>query len=212
MKIKINKRVEILWKNEYYRSNVQDVKSGNFVISIPMQGGKYLPIHVGESVEMHYYDGDSIYSFSGEIVSRGNEGLPVLIVRTPGDAKKIQRRRYVRVPHTGELKYLEVPKDYKLRRIDQGTISRMTNALTVDISGGGLKFITHDDVREKVLLVMLQIDDLRMIAKGEVVRCIYDEVEKAYDCGINYTDIGEQDREKLISYIFKLMRQQIRKA
>lgn len=212
MKIFINRRIEVLWNNEFYRSTVQDSKSNSFVISIPMKGSEYLPISVGQSVEMHYYEGDSIYKFEGEVIDRENKGMPLLTVKIPQTFKKIQRRKYVRVPVTTSVKYMVTPKEYRLRRLDNTTINNMNQGILVDLSGGGLKFVSNESLKDKSLLVQMKFDSFELIAKGEVVRCIFDEKERVYDIGMNFTDIGAQEREKLITYIFRLMREQIRKS
>ncbi|MCM1992666.1 flagellar brake protein [Oceanirhabdus seepicola] len=212
MELSLNRRIEVFWQNEYYKSIVQDSRESTFVINIPMKGNAYLPISTGEKVEVYYYDKDDIYKFESTVISRENKGLPVLIMRNPKEYKKIQRRKDVRIPVTSSVRYMSVDRDYRLRRLDSATINGMKKTIVLDISGGGLRFKSNENLINKLLLVQINFDELDIMAKGQIVRCIYDETERVYDCGLRFTEIGTQEREKLISYIFKLMRQQIRKA
>ncbi len=212
MELFLNRRVEVFWNNEFYRSNVQDSSESTFMITIPMKGNSYLPISVGEKVELHYYDKDDIYKFESTVISRENKGFPVLIMRNPKEYKKIQRRKYVRIPVTSYVRYMSIDRDYKLRRLDLATINSMKKTTVLDVSGGGIRFKSNEDIKNQILLVQINFNELEITAKGQIVRCIYDETERVYDCGLSFTEIGTQEREKLISYIFKLMRQQIRKA
>jgi len=212
VELSLNRRIEVFWQNEYYKSIVQDSRESTFVINIPMKGNAYLPISKGEKVEVYYYDKDDIYKFESTVISRENKGLPVLIMRNPKEYKKIQRRKDVRIPVTSYVRYMSIDRDYKLRRLDSATINGMKKTIALDISGGGLRFKSNENLINKLLLVQINLDELDIMAKGQIVRSIYDETERVYDCGLSFTEIGTQEREKLISYIFKLMRQQIRKV
>ncbi|WBW95412.1 flagellar brake protein [Oceanirhabdus sp. W0125-5] len=212
MELSLNRRIEVLWKHEYYKSVVQDSRDSTFMITIPMKGNEYLPIPIGESVELHYYEKDIIYKFESTVISRENKGLPVLVLRNPKEVKKIQRRKYVRIPVTSYVRYMKIDKNYKLRRPDAATLNSMNKTTVLDVSGGGIRFKSNENLKDQLLLVQISFNELEIMARGQIVRCIYDDIERVYDCGLSFIEIGSQEREKLISYIFKLMRQQIRKA
>jgi len=212
VELSLNRRIEVFWNNEYYKSIVQDSRESTFIIAIPMNGNAYLPISVGEKVELHYYEKNDIYKFESTVISRENKEFPCLVMRNPQEFKKIQRRKYVRVPVTSYVRYMSIDRNYKLRRLDSATMDSMKKTTVLDLSGGGIRFKSDEDLKNELLLVQIKFNEIDIMAKGKIVRCIYDETERLYDCGLNFTEIGTQEREKLITYIFKLMRQQIRKA
>jgi c-di-GMP-binding flagellar brake protein YcgR len=77
----------------------------------------------------------------------------------------------------------------------------------LDISAGGLKLRIAEQlkVRDKIKLKIF-INKEELTIKGEIVRVI-EEQDKRYACGVRFIDLEEQTREKIIKFVFQLMRE-----
>ena len=84
-------------------------------------------------------------------------------------------------------------------------------AREVNISGGGLRFLTNDrfDSGDRLVLKTFLPTYAHVIKlRCEVVRC--EPLGKGYEVAVRYTDLDETTRDKIIKYIFARQRKLLR--
>ena len=135
---KLNKKLEILINEKYFNSNIQDITEDYIAISIPSSAGEYVPLSKGSIIDVLYYAEENLYKFKSIIIGRKFENIPILLIAKPEQVKRIQRRRYVRVPLVKTAKYINLKNEPKvnLSTIDD---SKYLKAVLVDLSGGGMR-------------------------------------------------------------------------
>jgi c-di-GMP-binding flagellar brake protein YcgR len=80
--------------------------------------------------------------------------------------------------------------------------------ILMDISGGGIKFKTQENVIiDDILVFDLQLSGIPFVIMGQVVRSDKDEAGN-HICGLSYIEINERIRDKIIQHIFEIMRKQ----
>ncbi|WP_164917227.1 flagellar brake domain-containing protein [Clostridium sp. JN-9] len=200
--LKLNSKIDVIYKEEVYVSNVQDIDSENIAISIPVKEGMYLPLSLGERVSVIFYaDGDA-YKFKTIVTGRKRDNIYVILLKYPSNIVKIQRRNYVRI---------ETLIDVNCTLADDTKKTDIFDAVVTDISGGGLKIVTKKHLRMgSNLIINLPIKEENLVLKGRVVRHELN-VDKKHVCGIAFKDMLNENREKIIRYIFELMREQRKK-
>ncbi len=206
----INKKLEILVDEKYFSSNIQDVTDEYIAISIPINSGEYIPLSKGTAIDVIYYEEENLYKFQSSVIGRKFENIPILLIAKPKDVKKIQRRKYVRIPIICTIKYVNLKNAPKT---DPKTIknSEYMKALLLDLSGGGLKVKTSVEVKlDEFLLVSLNINKEDILIVGQAKRIIKDD-EGRFDCGLSFEFLDTLTREKIIKLIFQLMREQMKK-
>lgn len=200
LKLEVNSKVNIIWNKEPYKSLVQDVTENNITIDIPVYEGSYLTLKKDEEIELTYFqDSNYCYGFSCTVLGRKVENnIPVYILSNPFNVKKIQRRNFVRVPTVEYILYKNRSKDTEWKR-----------ALIKDLSGGGLRIQIEEfvEVMDK-LLINIYNENEKLQVTGEIVRIVEDRENKSYICGINFVDIDERTRDKIITKVFYLIRRQ----
>ena len=207
---KLNKKLEILVDEKYFNSNVQDVTEDYIAISIPTNSGEYLPLSNGSIIDVIYYEEENIYKFSSTIIGRKFENIPILLLAKPEEIKKIQRRRYVRVPLIKTAKYINLKNEPK---VNLSTIndSKYLKAVLVDLSGGGMRVKVSEEVKDNdFLLVALTVNEEEVLIVGQTKRRIKDN-DGRFICGLSFESLDNATREQLIRYIFQLMRNQMKK-
>lgn len=206
----INKKLEILVEDKYYNTNIQDLTEDYIAISIPISAGQYVPLSKGAVIDVIYYEEENLYKFKSSIIGRKFENIPILIISKPVEIIKIQRRKYVRVPLINTAKYKNLKNQPKIKpsTIDKSEYSK---AVLVDLSGGGMKVRVSEEIkRDDFVLVDLTVNDDNLFIVGQAKRIVKDD-EGRFLCGLSFEFVDSSTRERIIKYIFQLMREQMKK-
>lgn len=211
IKFEINNKVEIIYGDDIYNCDVQDFKDGYLAVSIPIKDNQYLPLQKGERIDILYYEGSCLYEFTSVVADRQRSNIPLIWIIIPEKFKKIQRRKYVRVSVLLNTKCAVIPKEFLLNK-DNFSKLKFFEGTVVDLSGGGLRLITkHKVERDTNLLMILPFPDGGILVKGKAMRVDQDEMKNIV-CGINFVDVKASEQEKIIGYVFQIMREQMKKG
>ncbi|MGH4120085.1 flagellar brake protein [Clostridium sp.] len=206
----INKKLEILVDERYFKSNIQDITEQYIAISIPINSGEYLPLSKGTLIDVIYYEEDNLYKFKSVVIGRKFENIPILLIAIPVEIKKIQRRKYVRVPTIGTVKYINL-KNEPMTSPSTIQESEYSQAILLDLSGGGMKVKISEEIKlSNFILVCLTINDEDILIVGQAMRIVKDD-EGRFNCGLSFEFLDNATREKIIKLNFKLMREQMKK-
>jgi len=221
---RINNKIEfILEGNAECSSLIQDVRPDSLLVTVPLEGLQRRMLPVGETVECVYFgEGSKVYMFTLKVIERVMDNIPLYRITIPDSYDKIQRRNYVRVPLIVPVLYTEAQDDIdKLLRektpeeVEALYRGSWLRGSTLDLSGGGMKLNTKTPVTPGALLVLImKADELNIAVKGRVVRCIKNMGgdQPAFHSGIEFIDIPEARRDKIIGFIFERLRGMIRKG
>lgn len=204
LNFEINSKLEVSWNDGYYKSSIENVEEGYIVISIPIKDGQYIPLRPGERIEVLYYDANDIYKFYTLVVGRRIDNIPVILLAYPKEVFKVQRRRFVRVPIVCTIEY---------SKIENNASQKPLNGVMVDLSGGGMRIKLKDNLNagDKIKITIPLDKDIIQL-EGEIVRIEPEENAKRNICGISFIDLEERTREKIIRFIFQVMRDQMKKV
>ena len=208
---KVNKKLEILVDEKYFNSNIQDITEEYIAISIPINTGGYVPLSRGTVIDVVYYEEENCYKFQSSVIGRKFENIPILLISKPKEIKKIQRRKYVRVPIINTVKYKNLKATPKTspNAVDK---SELLSAVLLDLSGGGMRIKVSEEIKlNDFLLVSLTINSEEILIVGQAMRIIKDD-EGRYACGVSFELLDNLTREKIIKFIFQIMREQMKKV
>lgn len=196
-KLSVNKKVIINKDDSSYLSLIQDINDDYLLIDVPYAKGEYLhSFKEGDAIEIDYYNDNSYFRFKVKVIARQKEnGIPVYKVTVPEEIKKVERRDFVRIDILENVFYNKNDKWNK--------------AVLLDLSGGGMRIRIKEDIEvgDKIQ-VNLFIDEEKIQVNGVIVRVIQNE-DKENICGLEFIDIDERKRDKIIEKIFLEMRRQI---
>lgn len=206
----INKKIEILVDEKYYNSNIQDVTEDYIAISIPINAGQYVPLTKGTIIDVIYYEEENLYKFKSSVLGRKFEKIPILVISKPSDIIKIQRRKYVRVPLMNIARYKNLKNQPKTNPSSIGK-GEFLKAVLVDLSGGGMKVRVSEEIKtEDFILVDLTFNNENLLIVGQAKRIVKDD-DGRFLCGLSFEFVDSSTRERIIKYIFQLMREQMKK-
>jgi len=205
--LKINQKVKIALNtdNDFMDSLIQELSGKTLSVTIPARKDEPLILRNGDIVSVRFFVYDAAYSFTASVLGHTkSNNVPLVVISRPTAFKRLQRRDYVRIPVTKPILFT-VPCT---QAADSKTSSY--KGTVIDISGGGIKIFSSSVLSEgdkvEIEFMLSDAPQEKMCLQGTVVWAERDMSSKKR-FGIRFTDIHENQREKIISYIFSKMRQ-----
>lgn len=201
-KLKINQKVEVEFEEDtypdIYLSKVADFVDAGIVITGLYQHGAPLAVKKDDIIYVYFTTDRAAYEFKSVILQRIKEPIPFILIKKPEKLNRIQRRNYFRLELDGIVGLHQEKKD--------GSTNKKEVKL-VDISGGGLQIKTKLKLEEgdQIKISFKKLIKLDNLIKGEIVRKSKENFE-VNNYGIEFIDIIDSDREKIIKWIFNLQR------
>lgn len=196
-KLEVNNNIEIYDDDKVYKSRIQSVNDEEIYIDIPLHNNEYLILNKGDDIHLIKYGNEgSVYELSCKVIDRKIEGnIRLYRLSEPYDIKKIQRRNYVRVETIRGIKCFRKDEEF--------------DALILDLSGGGMKIKSNKKLKmDEEIVSFIKTDDGEFMVKGKIIR-VEETSFNQYSLGIEFVDIEERTREKIIKLVFSIMRKQM---
>lgn len=201
----------------YYKSLIQEVNEADIAVGIPMKDGKQLLLRVEERYYFRIFLEDALYSFYSIALGKKDCGqVPLYLLSWPEKIERSQRRRYYRFVYTFDAEYWILEEDSPSLKKQVASLESLP-AVVINLSGGGLAFVTKNRLSPETLLALrfyLQNDwqeDQDVLIKGRVTRVEpleHGEV-RYYRYGVEFFGIDERTRDEIIRFIFFMFRQRL---
>ena len=181
-----------------YRTRVEEVGERLLAVGAPFVHGEVVPLREGTKVKLTFWDEAAAYSFEGEIMQRIAVPIPIFLLELPDSVDKVQRRDFVRVPAFYPVSFRSVTKK-GLSDLQKGTL--------LDLSGGGMHFLTKEPVENQALLyVILTLPKGDLKTSVRVCRAEKLDDSKNYTVSVEFHDISERERDQIIRCVFDIQR------
>ena len=193
----------ILTRVEFLSPEKQEV-----YVFAPKAGGRPVRLIADEQYYLRLLTESSIYRYRVKFQSHGEiEGFEVSCFKLLDGGEKTQRREAFRFNLNTMAVFSVVYTD--------GNQSEKIEGMIVDLSAGGAKIYSDRKVSKGELLIIdLALDEDQIIAFGDV-RTVGDLPPKskfAYQYGVRFAMMAESDQEKIIRYMYKKQRDELKKA
>ncbi|MBS6062372.1 flagellar brake protein [Criibacterium bergeronii] len=188
-------------ENEEYASRVISLDSEiELMVENPSKEGKEVRFLNGTRLDVVFQvENHGLHSFETEIVAKVREKINLLKLRRLGEVKKLQRRNFYRV---------KSDLDVIVRRLGDVIFEE---TIILDISGGGLKFLSRQDFKLGDLVelnITLLGEDLDLEAK--VVKVDKIGFGKS-EVSVEFYDLYEDDQNVIVKYVFEKQRREIKR-
>lgn len=194
-----------------YTSRIEAVESDALLLAAPTVRLTPVPIQPGVSLRVTLFHNGGAHAFTTQVRDRDMVPMPVLRVELPERLEALQRRQYFRQPAT--VRTLCRTRD---------TVHALVAGLTRNLGGGGICLRTRDIEAASNLLastanhepvwVEVVLPD-RPIAALAVLAWSRSDLEEGYiDLGLDFVDLSDSERERLIRFLFVLQREALRKG
>lgn len=211
----LNSKIELVsMDDDITYGLIHDFNNEKLYIAITSDDKQFKLLHRGDNVRCSIFNNLTGLSFSAIVTDRISDGFPIYELSDLDDFTEVQRRQDVRVPCALNLLYSKneylIKQDIETIYEEYDKIKKyLINGIMTDLSGGGLKFSCEDSfLKNQTLLFLMEIDKESMFVKGNLLHKSINVSPKgtSYTYGVQFTDINEKQREKIIKFLFVLMR------
>lgn len=219
----LGERLDVIIGERRCVSNVQEItRAGTLIVSAPTFRSVVVPIPEGELINVVYFRQSGMFSFVAALLRRFHDGnIELCEIEIKSPISKYQRRDFVRydtvlpvrvslLANAETLSNMSIEET--LRRIFDRRYMGMPRegdypteeCLTLDVSGGGLRFSSRHSYEKNSLLectvTFSEEDELTVDAL--VMRVEESERGMPWRIGVQFVNIEERLRRKIIRYIF----------
>lgn len=203
-------------RERIYNSRVYDVLSEDTIeLLMPMEKQKLILLPIDREFDLRFYGSNGLYQCFAKIIDRYKSGnIFLLQLELTSNLRKYQRREFYRFSCALEMCARNL-EEQELEAIEENhnIILQpglpLKRSIIVDISGGGLRFISNQRYEPESLLYC----SYNLLVGGE--RKQYEVVGKVlatrelenrkgtYEHRVQYYNLDEDIREAIIKYIFE---------
>ena len=192
-----------------YVSQVEEIKSiKDAVIHVPISYGQLVKLSTKEKYSMLFFTDKGMARFDAELIEYFKDGeLNLIRIKFLSSGEKIQRREFFRFSCLLPLKYALVTNTDGKQTSDYSE-ETLIDGIIKDIGGGGIRFVSNHELEEKdVIRNILMLNDDCLVVNGKILHKQYfPKSNYKYQYRLEFTDIEQEDREKIIHYIFNEQR------
>ena len=206
-----------------YLSQIYDLNADTKRVSIamPYKDGHMVVLSLGVVLDAYFYCKSKMYHSRVKVVDRYKSGnLIVLVVELQSELKKVQRRQFFRYDLIVPVRYMLLDDETALIYDKTGELpeeiikQNIKNGQTINISGGGMKFVGCKFERDDRVYIELDYTSGTINQCLRVAAKIIDSVNPQgrrdiFHNRVSYDNIKNDDRESLIRFIFEEERKQM---
>jgi len=182
----------------HYKTRIEEVGEKILSVGALFQHGEVVPLREGTKVKLTFWDEAAAYSFQARIMQRIAVPVPLFVLELPDFVTKVQRRNFVRVPALYPVAFRSVTKE---------GLSDFHKAMMTDLSGGGMRFLTEERVENNALLyTQVTLPNGELQTPVRVCRAEKAEDSKRYIVSVEFHDLQERERDKIIRCVFDIQR------
>lgn len=213
-KLKVNQRIQLNitegeYKGNYYSKVADEVDDGIVVVGAPVEKSSLVPVALGERINMLFWDSTAQYAFEARVIDRRMGSMPTITIEKCSEIQRMQRRSYFRVQArisvVFSIKGDGAGRAGESEDGDEEAVPRRYEGTTLNISGGGILLSADTELNagDVLELELCLSEQEHVIATGRIERVEYLSTRKIYHAGIVFVMIYENDRDKIIAFVFK---------
>lgn len=220
---KLNSEISIYSEDEYKMgdSTVQGEDDASILVSLEIGADDHIDLSLDETMKITYCSEDSkFYEFMTEVeLIRSDDRRLLIKINKPSEYQVVQRREFVRVPTMLDIQFFiideKISDDHKKtdELIKLYKSKEWIKGYAYDLSAGGLGAALQESIDHgKKILCFISDDDFDTGFTGKIVHaCINEQDGNAlYKIGVQFLGLDYDAKEKLVQYIFKKMRKQLK--
>ncbi len=185
-------------EKQTFKSGIHDLDFDRAAMKIgmPSYKGRFVPIAPAEPIHITAVAEKVVYAFDSRVISYGRDeqNFLVMYVILPRVVRRIQRRRYVRIPLILEGLF-KIPGSEEYHKF-----------ITRDFSAGGILMCTKLFLTVgQPILITLDLGPLKLQdQKSQVVRYVgKNENTGFHEYGVQFLDVSPQLEKSLVAYVYQ---------
>lgn len=214
-----------------YKSSLFSVIDSNMIeIVAPQKKGTLIPLHMGSSYDLLFFDNDSMKKTEGVVVDRYRSGNFNLVrLHIVKKLSKFQRREFFRIDCMIPLFFTNLTKE----ELNSGTISKMyqmvfkrfsdnydsdvelISGTIIDISGGGIRFTTDVNIDSNLKYLFIfklqseeyeDMENMQIIGRVVASEHLPGSDRYAHRIQFLFTN-NKKNQDEIVKFIFEVERE-----
>ena len=208
-----------------FHSQIADiVDEDNIYILMPVMEGRLIPLPEGKKYEAFINTTKGVHSCDVIVTKRFRAGnIYMISIELVSELKRYQRRDYFRLEIGKQFDFKKLNADEEQYIIDFKEVpdslkgKEKFDCVTLDISGGGLRYLTKErNAKQDKILVRINLDfnagEKEYTVIGKVLSSvILPNRASVYEERLEFSSIPKDVRENIIKYIFEIERRRRQK-
>ena len=200
-------------KKKYESKVVEIISEDRLVVNMPIEQGNTVLLPVGSEYDIHIFTPDGLFQCIVRVVNRYKESEKYLLeIEIISNLVKYQRREYYRYSCMLPIKFRLMTQDetaaFKEKKEVNFIELPLSDAEVVNISGGGMRFITKDICEPNDLIIthysIIDGKEFEHIAKILAVKPLDNPLSDAdFEVRCQFVNIQNDERVMIIKYIFE---------
>ena len=193
-------------------ADILDQEQKAILAYVPILRGRIVKLDESKDYSLIVYTPRGMFKFTAELTGYMKEGDIYLIALNLGEiSEKVQRRGFFRFPTFMAMKFSvhdSISEDGSV--MSDIEYSELHDGIIRDISGGGLRFISNQDIDEnKTVCCILMVDNRWMMISGKVLAKQYSpKFNFKFQYRTEFVDVTPAEQEEIVNFVFKEQRKQ----
>ncbi len=201
-----------------YKSSVYDIlDDGRIELLMPMEQQKLILLPVNGEYDVCFFSSGGMYRANVRIADRQKiNNTYIVVVEMLTNLHKFQRREYYRFNCVIDME-VRVLNEQEVDALSKGLIYpesevMMARGVIVDISGGGLRFVSREHHEPDSILLLRftlpvqEVEKQFLVAAKVIYSGAIEKREAEYENRVKFEFISSATREEIIKYIFNAER------
>lgn len=200
-------------KKKYESKVVDIITDDRLVVNMPVEQGNTVLLPVGSEYDIHIFTPEGLFQCIVRVVNRYKDGEKYLLeIEIISNLVKYQRREYYRYSCMLPIKFRLLTQDEKAEFKETKKVTLielpMSDGEIVNISGGGMRFLTKDICEPNDLIItdysIIDGKEFSHIAKILAVKPLDNPSKDAdFEVRAQFVNIENDERVMIIKYIFE---------
>lgn len=223
LELKKIRHVETMEEISYVSRFLYQKSADEAVIEMPVKEGLLVPLAPEDVFQVCFYTSKGLYQCQSQVVSRHYEdSLPVAVIRLRSEFEKLQRRQYYRMESLLQMEFCPVTenemeqlmlqkgelRNEPAKKGSEESALRFYSGMTLDISGGGVRFNSAhesragDVVAMRIAFLSEETQKLQPLFARVLTVAPVQNRSGLFEHRVEYVWISNSERESIIRYIF----------
>lgn len=185
-------------------------------ILVPENHGAHMQIHKGERYDCYFFLESRIMSCSVQVEGMIEwHKLELVHIRRVNQLLKYERRGFKRISCETAIRYLLITHDNSREfreAADQKRLMTMEgfkDGTTLDISGGGVKFVSEEQLpHDSLVVVDFSTNGQKYVFLAKVIASIEIDKERGeYEQRLKYIEMEGKERNRILSFLYERERE-----
>lgn len=212
----LNSKIDLITDDDQTTQGlIHDIIDEKLYVSIITDDKQFKLLYIGDHLRCVVFEEMTGTEFDAVVTNRVSGNIPTYELSELSNFQKIQRRQDVRL--NCSIPVFFTNNEYLLKLNMENIEKRDINSIMkyfkegwmVDLSAGGIKLNCDENFKSyDEILLAFDIKDKKLLIIGQILHKDISISPKRtlYSYGIKFIDISEQQREKIIGFLFVLMR------